>query len=64
MVELALLDNVFSFNVKNNKFNKNFDHLFADGSKLKEKYSAAFLDIVQEMISIDPKKRPTLSEIV
>lgn len=61
MVELALLENVFSFNVKENKLKKDSINLFSDSSKLKEKYSAAFLDILQEMINIDPKKRPNLS---
>lgn len=35
MVELALLDNVFSFNVKENKLKKDCSHLFVEGSKLK-----------------------------
>ena len=35
MVELALLDNVFSFNVKENKLKKDCSYLFVEGSKLK-----------------------------
>lgn len=35
MVELALLENVFSFNVKENKLKKDCTNLFSDNSKLK-----------------------------
>ena len=64
MVELALLENVASFNPRDSKLNENFRELFLSGSKLKEKYSSAFLSLIEDMVSIDPKKRPKLTELV
>lgn len=46
VIELALLENVFSYNNKKNRFTKDSNGIFNEGSKLKEKYSASFLTIL------------------